>query len=364
MQEVARIVLALDSPDVAEEVLHFLDRTGRARVVGTASDPTQLAAAVRQLEPDAVVAAPSFTGVRGSLNGSPLFVVDTAQSVSTLRRAIGAGAAGFFLWPAEREELALAASRAHPRLHEHGVPAPVIAVYGPRGGAGATFVSTHLARAFARRERRCVLVDLDAVFGDVAAAVGAPADGDVRTIADLAPLGDEIDSRHVEEVAWRHSSGFDVVLAPGLERSFVSADAALYRATIAAARQTCEVVVLHLPRALDEVTRAGLDVADRGLIVLGLDVFSFRDASRALQMVDLDDRVAFVVNRAGRSELAPADVERVFGRKALAVIPSDRRVGPAQDHGRLLPMRGRLGRSLDRLATGVLDGLGSGGERR
>ena len=36
MEEVARIVLALESPDVAEEVMHFLDRTGRARVVGTA----------------------------------------------------------------------------------------------------------------------------------------------------------------------------------------------------------------------------------------------------------------------------------------------------------------------------------------
>jgi hypothetical protein len=46
MEEVARIVLALESPDVAEEVMHFLDRTGRARVVGTAVDASQLANAV------------------------------------------------------------------------------------------------------------------------------------------------------------------------------------------------------------------------------------------------------------------------------------------------------------------------------
>jgi hypothetical protein len=47
MEEVARIVLALETPDVAEEVMHFLDRTGRARVVGTAADAAQLAEAVR-----------------------------------------------------------------------------------------------------------------------------------------------------------------------------------------------------------------------------------------------------------------------------------------------------------------------------
>ena len=80
MDEVARIVLALETPDVAEEVMHFLDRTGRARVVGTAVDAAQRGA-VRQLEPDAVVAAPSLVPARGTLNGSALLAVDTSQSV-------------------------------------------------------------------------------------------------------------------------------------------------------------------------------------------------------------------------------------------------------------------------------------------
>jgi hypothetical protein len=36
MDQVARVVVALEAPDVAEEVMHFLDRSGRARVVATA----------------------------------------------------------------------------------------------------------------------------------------------------------------------------------------------------------------------------------------------------------------------------------------------------------------------------------------
>ena len=70
MDQVARVVLALEAPEVAEEVMHFLDRSGRARVVATAGDDRQLAEAVRQLEPDAVVAEPGLlagaSGVRGS----------------------------------------------------------------------------------------------------------------------------------------------------------------------------------------------------------------------------------------------------------------------------------------------------------
>src|SRR6266513_1845062 len=56
MDDVARVILAIGSQEVAEEVLHLLDRSGRARVVATAADDRQLAEAVRQLEPDAVVA--------------------------------------------------------------------------------------------------------------------------------------------------------------------------------------------------------------------------------------------------------------------------------------------------------------------
>jgi uncharacterized Zn finger protein len=47
MDDVARVVLAVEAQEVAEEVLHFLDRSGRARVVATAADDRQLREAVR-----------------------------------------------------------------------------------------------------------------------------------------------------------------------------------------------------------------------------------------------------------------------------------------------------------------------------
>ena len=50
MEEVARVVLALEQGEVAEEIMHFLDRSGHARVVGSASDGRQLREAIRQLE--------------------------------------------------------------------------------------------------------------------------------------------------------------------------------------------------------------------------------------------------------------------------------------------------------------------------
>jgi pilus assembly protein CpaE len=236
-----------------------------------------------------------------------------------------------------------------------GHKAEVIAVCGARGGVGATFVATHLAAALARRGRRCVLVDLDVVFADASAAVGVPADEPTRTIGDLAPLGDEISPRHVEEVLWRHPEGFDVLLAPGEESPASGVRGPDVRAAVAAARQLCDAVVLHVPRSLDEIARTGLELADRVVIILGLDVLSFRDAKRIIDVVGIEDRAAFVVNRARRSEITASDVERVFGAPALAVIPADRAVATAQDRGRLLPLRGRAGRSIDRLARRLVE---------
>jgi Flp pilus assembly CpaE family ATPase len=144
-----------------------------------------------------------------------------------------------------------------------------------------------------------------------------------------------------------------VLLAPG--DGFARVSGQDYRRAITAARRTCDVVVLHVPRSLDEVTRAGLETADRVLIVLGLDVLSFRDAKRAIEVTGIEDRCAFVVNRAARSEISPKDVERVFAQRPLAVIPTDRAVRSAQDRGRLLPARGRVGRALRRLAAASID---------
>jgi Flp pilus assembly CpaE family ATPase len=127
-------------------------------------------------------------------------------------------------------------------------------------------------------------------------------------------------------------------------------------AIVESAAVEADVIVLHLPRSQDAFARCGLRLADRVLMVLSLDVLAFRDAKRVLEASpDLDEKVSFLVNRARRAEVTPADVERVFGRAPVAVLPADGAVPSAQDHGRLLPRRSRVARSFDRLAEGLLE---------
>jgi Flp pilus assembly CpaE family ATPase len=355
VDQVARIVLALEAPEVAEEVMHFLDRSGRARVVATAGDDRQLVEAIRQLEPDAVVAAPAMLG--GRTGSGVVLALDTRESVTSLRTAIRAGAAGYFLWPKEREDLLGAAAAAVRRARETETRGMVVAVHGGRGGVGVTFVATHLAAAFARRGS-VILIDADPVFGDVAQALGAPAGDDaepVHTFADAASLGEDLGPEQLKGALWRHASEVDVLLPPSPEEAARLGPAEL-RIVVDAASQSADVVVIHLPRALNPMTMAGAEHAGRLVEVLTLDVVSFRATSRAMEAfspLHLDGRVAFVVNRASRSEVTPGDVKRVFGEPALAVLPHDRAVRSAHERGRMLPERGRMARRLDRLALAL-----------
>jgi Flp pilus assembly CpaE family ATPase len=348
MDDVARVVLAVEAQEVAEEVLHFLDRSGRARVVATAADDRQLHEAVRQMEPDAVVAEPTIA--TASVGSATLLTLAMRESVASLRAAVAAGADGFYVWPQEREGLlrhvsAIAAARRVPERR-----ATIIAVHAARGGAGGTFVATQLAQALSTLGSACLLVECDLTYSDLTQALGY-ADADVASMADLAPVGDDLGVEHLEGIRLRHDGGFDVLLGPADVGTVVADDA--LRTVVGLAAASADVVVLHLPRELSSVARWCFEQADRVVEVLTLDVLSFRASTRALEALAslaVRPRVGFVVNRAGRSEITPGDVRRVFDDDPLAVIPADASVPRLQDHGRLAPARGRVGRAFARLA--------------
>jgi Flp pilus assembly CpaE family ATPase len=257
----------------------------------------------------------------------------------------------------EREDLVGAAAAAVRRVRETGRRGRVVAVHGGRGGAGVTFVATHLAAAFARRGS-AVLIDADPVFGDVAQALGAPTGDDAEaahTFADAASLGEDLGPEQLRGALWRHASEVDVLLPPPPEEAARLGPDELRLVTDAAAG-LADLVILHVPRALGPMTLVAAEVADRLLEVLTLDVVSFRGTSRALEAfspLHLEGRVGFVVNRAARSEVTPGDVARVFGEPALAVLPVDRAVRSSQERGRLLPPKGRMARRFDRLADAL-----------
>ena len=341
MEEVARVVLALESPEVAEEVMHFLDRSGRARVVGTAADERQLVEAVRSSSP-----TPSSPHRRSSpssadSNGSALLAVDTAQSVATLRRAIRAGASGFY---------PVAGRTRGARARGRAAAAVVRArTEGRARGRRRLRLSRRMRerrswRPISLRRSRTsgapvLLLDLDAAFADASAAIGVPADEAVRTICgSRAARRERSVAGHVEEIVWRHPDGFGVLLAPGSTGRRRSARGPL-PARDRRGASTCDVVMLHRAARCSTTSRGpALELADRVVVVARARraVVPRREAG------DRGRRRSRVDASSSSTGLAVGDrpARRRAGVRRVRPSRSSRRleaIVAAQEHGRLLP---------------------------
>ncbi len=191
--------------------MQFLDRSGRARVVATAGDDRQLVEAVRQLSPDVVVARPGLVDP-AAVTGTTILALDTRESIASLRHAIRVGAGGYFLWPGDRDDLAPRSPRRSSRPS-------------PRTGGPWWWRCTVRVVVSGRRSSRPIWRRLSRdgvrascwtpipLYGDVSAAVGMPQEG-LHTLADLAPMADELTSAHLDEALWVHPEGFGVLAGP------------------------------------------------------------------------------------------------------------------------------------------------------
>jgi Flp pilus assembly CpaE family ATPase len=366
-----RVAIGIRDLGFHQEVQDFLGRDPRLQIVGAAVEAERAVALLRELTPDVMVVCPSLARElrhpvlrRVAL---PLVMVAEEMTVPTLREAIEAGAQAVFSWPEERDELArsLVEIRSN-RQDQADSRARVIAVYGARGGAGATFLATHLSAALADLNIRTALVDLDVAYSDVSAALGVPADSGARTIADLVPVMDELSPEHLDDALFRHPRGFSALLGPLEPSDAERVKPGLYRGAIALLACDHDALVLHLPRAVDRVAKVGIELADIAVLVTTLDLFSLYGARRTMGLFAPDiptDRWRVVLNKPSRSSLSERNVERVLGIRPMATVRSDGRIGRAQERGDLIPTRsGAVGRDLRKLASLLVPGTGTSAE--
>lgn len=351
MQETT-VVLGLHDEAMQEGLLRQLEPVAGLRVVAAASEPHAVGSAVARLSPDAVVASPESLGNGASFGRAALLVVDERETTAALRAALAAGARGFYLWPEERQALVADLARLG-GSRRTGPTARVVSVFAPRGGAGGTFLATHLAAACAERSR-VVLADLDLHFAGVTTALGLPGNGDARTILDLSGTSEDLGA-----VLRAHPRGFRVLQAPSHPPMEGGLGPDGVRGLIPSLREQGDLVLLHLPRSLDPATVAAMEASDLVLLVVTLDVLAFRDAARTMEALaarDLTDRCRLVINRARRGDVVPEDAERVFGLRPVVTIPADAAVPRAQDRGQVLVGgRSRAARRVSELARSLLE---------
>ncbi len=227
----------------------------------------------------------------------------------------------------------------------------LIVVAGGKGGVGTTTLAVNLALAFARADRRVVLVDADPHGGDVAVLTGVQ---ERHTLADVLS-----GSREATETL--HQGPEQLKVLPGFwgwESLLGSNGSAGQRllAQMQALQQQAEMVVLDAGNGPHPILRPCWRAADLRLVVTTPETSAILDTYALIKQWsdrDMPESIHTVVNQAADAALA----QDVYGRLAQACRRFLGLELSAAGHVSAEEARQNLSPQIARMAQTILAGL-------
>lgn len=210
-----------------------------------------------------------------------------------------------------------------------GAAGSLLAVMGVKGGVGASLVALNLAWCFSRDPKLSVaLVDLDLQAGELAVLLDQEPE---RDLSEAAVNFERLDAAFMAGLLLEVSPGLRLLPAP---TDPATAEDVHPKHVMHALDYLCDahgLVVVDLPSRLDEAGLMALDRADAILLVLEPSLLGLAAAKRLISLFERlghsAEKRRLAVNRHGiKGGLGRAEIERVLGVRAEALLPDDSRL--------------------------------------
>lgn len=273
--------------------------------------------------------------------GTRVLVIGHLNDVILYRQLLQRGVSDYLMAPVDPLTLIAAISE---MFTAAGVK-PIgrsIAVFGVRGGIGASTVSHNLAWSIARGQGvPTVIADLDIAFGTASLNFNQdPPQG----IAEAVFAPERLDAALVERLLSKCSDNLSLLSAPAsLDRTIDLSEPA-FDVLIEHLRASVPCLVLDVPHQWNAWTKRVLSAADEILIVAGPDLASLRNAKNLLGALkhgrpnDAPPRV--ILNGSGmakRPEIGAAEFGKALDAPLAATIPFDPVLfGTAANNGQMI----------------------------
>ena len=304
-----------------------------------------------------VVVGDDVSGRMTGLSHRPgvLLVGTDLDDVEVWRRAVVLGARHVVFLP-DAESWLL--DRIADAAEGVGTQALTVAVLGGRGGAGASTLACALAVTAAREGRRAMLIDGDPLGGGLDLLLGGEDTAGLRW-PDLAGSHGRVNAVELENSLPR----LHALTALSWDRGDASTiPAAAMRTVLGAARRRGGVVVLDLPRRIDDATGEALEQTDLGLLVIPAELRAMSASGRVAAAVRL--RLAdlrAVVRGPAPSGMAGEDIARGLRLPLAGELAAEPGLAADLERGRPpgLGPRGPLSRFCSAFLTEALAGTGA-----
>ena len=331
-----------ETRDILEKSLYF---ESDIAVVGKAANGLEALQLAKLHHPHVVlmdINMPVMDGIQATeailaqVPGTQVIIMSVQNEQEYLRRAMLAGAREYLIKPPEADELARSirhVSRLQSTVqHVSGTvdKAPartergkIIAVFSPKGGSGCTVIASNLAVALRQvTNKKVALVDGNIVFGDVGVAMNLVAK---KTVLDLASRVNDMDAQLITDVTVPHASQVRVLLAPPDSQSGEAITPDQMRGLLDGLRSEFDFIVVDTATAYDDRTLTILDVADRIVLLMTLELTAIKNVKMFLELSSLlgypDDKLMLVLNKADPSlGIRVQNIEGQIRRKVTTQI--------------------------------------------
>jgi len=322
-----RVMIVDDIAETRDNLEKLLFFEKDIEVVAKASTGREAIAMAKQHQPDVVlmdINMPDMDGIAAT--EAVLSQVPTTQVIMMsvqgeqdyLRRSMLAGAREFLIKPISADDLynairhvfRLRTGTRYPvgpgpaaPVGEAGGPVSqgqILAVFSPKGGTGTSTVAANLAVALRQLSgKKVALVDGNLTLGDQGVIMNLVSN---KTISDLTNRINELDRDLLNDVMATHTSQVKVLLAPPNPQSGELVTADHLRTILDFMRREFDYVVVDTQSSFQDRALAVMDMADRIMVVMTLEMTCIKNIKLFLEVAELleysKDKIMLVLNKA------------------------------------------------------------------
>jgi pilus assembly protein CpaE len=247
--------------------------------------------------------------------------------VSSKVAGFKAGADDYVVKPAAPAEL-VARIRASLRTEDKPL-AHIVAVWGTKGGVGATTVAANLAVSLrTKTKKRVTLMDAAVLGGMVEILLNLPP---AHTMADLLPRLYDLDAELLSSVLAKHSSGITALLSAPASVDGSEVQPEHLERILSWLQPASDYIVVDTSPSLDDSTLTMLQLANQVSVIVTPEMTSLRNARTFLNVAENmqseSQEFTLVLNRYPMpGGLSLRDIEGALRAKIAVQIPADQAV--------------------------------------
>ena len=257
-----------------------------------------------------------------------VFAISSQSQPDSIIQAMRSGCSEYLVKPIDQEQLLTALARIGGRRKEkkEHQNARILTFMGAKGGCGVTTLATHLGALLADSySRKTLVVDLHADSGDVALYLGLTKYR--YHFFELLENTERLDAELLQGFVIRHSSGVDVIPAPGEIELARNIAAGSVERTFDFLKQRYEFILVDSPPGLNEENLELIRQSDQLYLVTVAEVSALRNVVRHVEYLTRkqipQEKIRVVLNRHQKHGLITDEqIEKVIQQKIFWKVPN------------------------------------------